>query len=726
MKKPVKNLYQSIAYALVFSILASYIPILAQESSEKDLGLSLSSLLNMDITVASDKAEKNSDAAGTVTAYSADDLHQFGYINLRQLADFTPGYSARNTSENWSLETRGGTASLNEKHLIRIDGIPVNHVRNNMAFISEELPLLFAQRVELLRGPASSLYGIGAFNGVMNLVPKNLTQNGTLIETNFSLGSEFLRDSLNGFGNYNKEGTLVMNKRALANVLNKTDNQELQVSLGVYEKDPDLLMYEKRGGPDRNQRKSTFGRISEKLNIGSLGDVTLGLINMETEHGYGTSWAGKSAPANYQRWTTLIPYVKHNLNFTDKASLESYVKYNESREAGLQSNLSGWWARPDTSGIFDYSVMTLNWEGYTKLKYDITEKISVLAGLNYDVRWQDSSQSRTNESNKPFLSTTLYNKKAHTYSAFAQVRDDINILKGLILTAGIRSDNGLLDGNSYHQLSPRLAAVQKVTDELNLKLMYGTALKAPGQDNISHNNEKYSALVLYNDTNHINQTLSISDLSSETIQTFEGNLTYTNKRFYISGTGFYNVIKNQIQRVNFKRKDSVNVNITGLPDYFLNTADKQKSFGGELETQVFVTKDIRLWVNGSYTKTQDEKDTPLAGIPPLKCNVAVNYNTPIGLNVFAVLKATPNFTAPIAATDSVSATANTAFIPAKTAEPDHTISGLYIIDLNFTQKISKNINAELNLANLLDKDFPESIGAAYPGRTVTVTLNTHF
>jgi hypothetical protein len=42
--------------------------------------------------------------------------------------------------------------------------------RHNLGDDEEVLPLLFAKQVEFLRGPASALYGVGAFSGVINVV----------------------------------------------------------------------------------------------------------------------------------------------------------------------------------------------------------------------------------------------------------------------------------------------------------------------------------------------------------------------------------------------------------------------------------------------------------------------------------------------------------------------------------------------------------------------------
>src|SRR5437868_232 len=86
--------------------------------------------------------------------------------------DVTAGYSSYSMYGENVFETRGQKAGafVNNKHLVLIDGIPVNHGRGNSAIIGENFPLFFANRVEFLKGPASALYGTGAFFGVVNVV----------------------------------------------------------------------------------------------------------------------------------------------------------------------------------------------------------------------------------------------------------------------------------------------------------------------------------------------------------------------------------------------------------------------------------------------------------------------------------------------------------------------------------------------------------------------------
>ena len=42
--------------------------------------------------------------------------------------------------------------------------------------------LVFAEKVELLKGPGSALYGTSAFFGVMSITPKALSENGVLVD----------------------------------------------------------------------------------------------------------------------------------------------------------------------------------------------------------------------------------------------------------------------------------------------------------------------------------------------------------------------------------------------------------------------------------------------------------------------------------------------------------------------------------------------------------------
>src|SRR5258708_21193240 len=159
--------------------------------STYDEDLALAELLNMSATVATKSSAAISRSPGVVTVYSDADMRRFGYNTLGDLADVTAGYSSYSIYGESVFETRGQKAGgfVNNKHLVLIDGIPVNHGRGNKAMADENFPLFFASRVEFLKGPASALYGTGAFFGVVNIAPKELEERGFRAEWRAGLGS---------------------------------------------------------------------------------------------------------------------------------------------------------------------------------------------------------------------------------------------------------------------------------------------------------------------------------------------------------------------------------------------------------------------------------------------------------------------------------------------------------------------------------------------------------
>lgn len=134
---------------------------LAQETDIFEL--SLEQLINMPVAVASTSTKSQADAPASVSVYDQVHLQQLNRYSLSELAQVTPGFAAYEIYGERVFSTRGQKAGSfeNNKHLVLVDGIPVNHARANKAPTAYELPLLFATRVEFMRGPDSALHGVG-------------------------------------------------------------------------------------------------------------------------------------------------------------------------------------------------------------------------------------------------------------------------------------------------------------------------------------------------------------------------------------------------------------------------------------------------------------------------------------------------------------------------------------------------------------------------------------
>ncbi len=667
------------------------------ESSMEDL--SLGDLLNMEITVTSDQPDRVSDAPGTVTGYTKDNIEDFGYFTIGDLAELTPGYSTIWAIADRALETRGGVATLNEKHLIRVDGIPINNVRSGTGYIQEGLPLLFVENIEFLRGPASALYGIGAFNGVVNIIPRERTENGVSVDSRFTFGTDVSKHLEEWDYIHNRDWDPVFHKQVMANAGAKGDNYVFDANVGYYDRKADMVPWDTstgpRGGgsgPNMNSYRDIFSRVSQKM-MSAAGDFTLGFLYINQHTGYGLGWANwdnkfNTTKANWHEWRTVMPYLKHDVALSDKASLNSYVKYHNGHERGTQTNSLGWWADPGTLGVFGYNICTHNWEAYTKLTVDVNKYFNIIGGFNYDIRWNSRQETWTRQSNTTELFERFYNKKSHTISQFAQIRAVAPVLADLIFTGGIRLDEGILSENKYFQPSPRAALVQRFTKNFIAKVMYGTALKAPGIQELGHNDEKLHHITTWNNANPNNQ-VSLPDLEPEVLHTLEANLTFVNNFMYLSGTYFNNTIQKQMERIT--PWDSIN------SDFWFNADDDAKAQGGEFEGRFALPIDMYILASFAMSQTEDLDGDPVRFLPRIKWNLGITQKFDFGLTLSAIARMTPLYSEDTTVTKPDNST--------KTIGKDSTSSNVYF-DLNIAQKLNDRFSLELKVNNLFDKQVP--------------------
>lgn len=107
------------------------------------------------------------------TTITREDIEQRGYTTLADALMFVPGISIVPQGGAGTL-TSGFMRGLNSNHTqVLLDGVPVNDpTSTNNAFNFGSLLLAGVERIEVLRGPASSLYGSNALGGVVNIVSR--------------------------------------------------------------------------------------------------------------------------------------------------------------------------------------------------------------------------------------------------------------------------------------------------------------------------------------------------------------------------------------------------------------------------------------------------------------------------------------------------------------------------------------------------------------------------
>jgi len=127
------------------------------------------------VTSVSKKAESINEAPANILVITREEIEQRGYMDLVELLKDVPGFdlSLFYGSEYANIYQRGFRQNNTEKTLILIDGIEDNDLWTNWAYISRQYPLSNIERVEIIYGPASTMYGPNAFAGVINVITQD-------------------------------------------------------------------------------------------------------------------------------------------------------------------------------------------------------------------------------------------------------------------------------------------------------------------------------------------------------------------------------------------------------------------------------------------------------------------------------------------------------------------------------------------------------------------------
>ncbi|MGE0447222.1 MAG: TonB-dependent receptor plug domain-containing protein, partial [Vicinamibacterales bacterium] len=153
------------------------LPALAQTPGDV-LDLTLEELLRQDtVSAASKFPQPTVDAPASITIVSADDIRRQGYQTLHEILQGINGLYVTSDRNYSYLGMRGFArpGDYNTRVLLLIDGHRINDPVYDMALLGGDFPLEVSliERVEVIRGPASALYGTSAFLGVINVITRS-------------------------------------------------------------------------------------------------------------------------------------------------------------------------------------------------------------------------------------------------------------------------------------------------------------------------------------------------------------------------------------------------------------------------------------------------------------------------------------------------------------------------------------------------------------------------
>ena len=125
------------------------------------------------ITTASSQAESLAEVPVPTTLITAEMIHDSGARNLQEvLATYVPGMNIIDCNDDINIAMRGIYSNMQEKILIMLNGHRLNSYATNTAAPDFSISLEKVKQIEVLRGPASSLYGDVALTGVVNIITK--------------------------------------------------------------------------------------------------------------------------------------------------------------------------------------------------------------------------------------------------------------------------------------------------------------------------------------------------------------------------------------------------------------------------------------------------------------------------------------------------------------------------------------------------------------------------
>lgn len=115
------------------------------------------------------------EAPASVLVVTAEEIARRGYIDLEEVLHDLPGFDiSRGNGEVYSnIYMRGYRSDRSDRMLFLVDGIEQNDLHSNTVYLSRQLPVSNVDTIEVVYGPASTIYGADAFTGVISITTKS-------------------------------------------------------------------------------------------------------------------------------------------------------------------------------------------------------------------------------------------------------------------------------------------------------------------------------------------------------------------------------------------------------------------------------------------------------------------------------------------------------------------------------------------------------------------------
>ena len=149
--------------------------------------MSLEELMNTNVISVAGTPHPRFATPAALTVISAEDIRRSGHRNLAEALRLVPGmYVARVNAGSWVVGARGltGSSLTATRYLVLVDGrLVYDPLLSTTFWDTVDVPLPDIDRIEVVRGPGATLWGVNAMNGVVNIITRRASDTqGTLLQ----------------------------------------------------------------------------------------------------------------------------------------------------------------------------------------------------------------------------------------------------------------------------------------------------------------------------------------------------------------------------------------------------------------------------------------------------------------------------------------------------------------------------------------------------------------
>jgi outer membrane receptor for ferrienterochelin and colicins len=581
--------------------------------STKDLSeLSLEQLMNIQVTTASKSNESVKEAPAIISVITAKEIELYGAVSLREILDRITSIYVVGTSfaPNGMVSIRGKqTDHYNTNILILLDGRAFRdsfHGGFNGVLYST-FPIGSIERIEVIRGPGSVLYGTNAYTGVINILTKKA-------------GNAALQTSVR-YGSFNTaQGQLSAGRQLGA--LNLSTHLNLLDSKGwdFTTRDEKSVVRNKANTQDSLLKDPQTVKYYEK-GIGAT-------VKMEFKGLFVNSFYGHNVMNSMGRtpvWTNPIEHLVTTNRFFADAGYRHDI--NKIWSAGLNvtyNHLNFTTSRPNYRDHLTKRMsndVVIEWVNFIKPSSRMNIVVGGLTNTQTGKGTQAELSADGTEFNvessvnpNPWYTVDSYNQT--WYSAYTQADYTLSQRVKLIMGGQLNKITGL-----KADFVPRLGAVFALSQAVSTKLLYGQAFRSATGFELGAK----SPPSVYGNTG----------LLPEKMTTFEGQVAFTRNKWELTATYFNNFERNLITRsateenrviIDYKGK------MTSVQQYI--NRGEMTTQGLELEGKTNVNQHLTLLGSATYqTSVDDKNNKDIYGMPKIMAKLGATWNTRSGFSL---------------------------------------------------------------------------------------------